>query len=147
MEQLSVPFKIYADFESVLKGLQKNDRSNGASYSKKYQEHIPCSFVYKVVCFDDRFRKSVAFDRRTNEFNKFIKEILKENEYYKKMIKNHFKENLVMSVEGERSLKSSNKCWICNELFTAKNNKVTDQDHVTVNLEVLLTGTVILILS
>ena len=52
-----------------------------------------------------------------------------------------------MSVEDERSLKSSNKCWICNELFTAKNNKVTDQDHVTVNLEVLLTGTVILILS
>ena len=27
------------------------------SYRKKYQDHIPCSFAYKIVCVDDRFTK------------------------------------------------------------------------------------------
>ena len=51
-KQLAVSFKIYADFESVLNG--------NASYTEKYQEHIPCSFAYKVVCIDDKFSKPVA---------------------------------------------------------------------------------------
>ena len=39
-KQLAVPFKIYADFESVLKGGRTNNKSN-ASYTKKYQDYIP----------------------------------------------------------------------------------------------------------
>ena len=27
--------------------------------TKKYQDHIPCSFAYKVVCVDDRFTKPI----------------------------------------------------------------------------------------
>ena len=53
-KQLAVTFKIYADFESLLKGVQSNDKNN-TSYTEKYQDHIPCSFPYKVVCTDDRF--------------------------------------------------------------------------------------------
>ena len=33
-KQLAVPFKIYADFESILKGVKNNDKTN-ASYTKK----------------------------------------------------------------------------------------------------------------
>ena len=40
-----MPCKIYADFESVLKGIWKDDRDNNASCTKKYQGHIPCSFA------------------------------------------------------------------------------------------------------
>ena len=36
-----------------------------------------------------------------------------------------------MSVEDEESFKSSNKCWTCNKLFAAEDNKVRDHDHVT----------------
>ena len=48
----------------------------------------------------------------------------------KKMIKKHFNKNLVMSVEDERSFKSSNKFWIYNKLFAIGDNKVRDHDHV-----------------
>ena len=34
-----------------------------------------------------------------------------------------------MSVEDEKRFQSSNKCWICNKLFTIK--KVIDHDHIT----------------
>ena len=54
-----MPFKIYADFEFLLKGVRSSDKNN-ASYSKRYQLHIPCSFAYKVVCIDDKFSKSVV---------------------------------------------------------------------------------------
>ena len=43
----------------------------------------------------------------------------------------HFNKNLIMSVEDEKSFKSSNKCWICNTFFNAGDNKVRDHDHVT----------------
>ena len=75
-KQLAAPFKIYADFESVLKGVQSNDNDNNASYTKKYQEHIPCSFAYKVVCNDDKFSKPVVLYRGKIEVNKFIEAIL-----------------------------------------------------------------------
>ena len=62
-KQLSVPFKIYADFECILKRVRGSHRNNG-SYTEKYQDHIPCSFVYKVVCVDNKFSKKVVLYRR-----------------------------------------------------------------------------------
>ena len=79
-KQLAAPFKIYADLESVLKGVQicnsnnnnssnnnnnnnndnNNNNNNNASYIKMYREHIRCSFAYKVVCIDDRFSKQIV---------------------------------------------------------------------------------------
>ena len=62
-KQLAVTFKIYADFESVLKRIQSNDNDNNASYAKKYQKYIPFNFAYKVVCIDDIFSKPVVLYR------------------------------------------------------------------------------------
>ena len=45
---------------------------------KKYQNHIPCSFAYKVVCVDDRFTKQTVIYRGQNAAYEFIKAILKE---------------------------------------------------------------------
>ena len=46
-KQIPVPFKIYADFECNLKSLQSYEGFN----SKKYQDHISCSFAYKLFFF------------------------------------------------------------------------------------------------
>ena len=51
---------------------------------KKYHDHVPCSFAYKVVCIDDRFSKPIVVFRGENPECKFIKAILKEYEYWKK---------------------------------------------------------------
>ena len=44
-KQITVPSKIYADFGSNLKGFESYE----SSYSKKYQDYVPCSFAYKFV--------------------------------------------------------------------------------------------------
>ena len=79
-KQLPVPFKIYADFECNLRVVETYE----GSYTKKYHEHIPCTYVFKVVCIDDRFSKSIAVFRGKNAAYEFTKAILKEYKYCKK---------------------------------------------------------------
>ena len=38
---IPVPFKIYADFKYSLNSVESYE----GSYSKKYQDHVPCSFA------------------------------------------------------------------------------------------------------
>ena len=53
---------------------------------KNYQDHVPCTFAYKVVCIDDRFTKPIVAFRGKNSAYEIIKAILKEFEYCKKVI-------------------------------------------------------------
>ena len=89
-KQLAVPFKIYADFKCNVKGVKSSDKNN-ASYTKQYQSHYSL-YAYKVVCINDKFSKPVVLRRGKNAVNKFIEAIQKENDYYEKVIKNHFDE-------------------------------------------------------
>ena len=79
-KQISVPFEIYGDFGSNWKAA---DIYEGFC-SKKYQDHLPCSFVYKVVCIEDRFTKPIVAFRDKNVAYYFFKAIIKEYEYCKK---------------------------------------------------------------
>ena len=98
---------------------------------KKYQDHVPCSFAYKIVCIDDRFTKSIVAYRGENSAYEFIKAILKEYKYCKKVINKHFNKNLIMSEEEEHLFQQSNSCWICEKLIDNDNERVRDHCHVT----------------
>ena len=126
-KQIPVPFKIYADFECNLKSVESYE----GFYSKKYQDHIPCSFAYKLVCVDDKFTKPIVVFRGENAAYEFIKAILKEFEYCKKVMKKHFNKNLIMTEEEEKQFQSSNTCWICKELIDDGNENVRDHFHKT----------------
>ena len=132
--QLPAPFKIYADFECILcpissKGIKSSDK-NG-SYTEKCQDHIPCSFTYKVLCIDNKFSKDVVMYRGKNAAYKFIESIRKEYESLRKVIKKHFHKNLVITVDEEEKFQLANSCWICNKLFDVEDEKVRYHCHVT----------------
>ena len=126
-KQIPVPFKIYADFECNLKSVECNE----GSYTKKYQDHIPCSFAYKVVCVDDRFTKRIVVYRGENVAYEFIKAILKEYRYCRKVMNKHFNKNLINSEEEEYLFQQSNSCWICKKLIDNDEEKVIDHCHET----------------
>ena len=98
---------------------------------KKYQDHVPCSFSYKVVCVDDRFTKPIIAYRGENGAYEFIKAILKEYKYCKKVINKHFNKSLIMSEEEEHLFQQSNSCWICKKLIDNDEEKERDHCHVT----------------
>ena len=52
---------------------------------KKYQDHVPHSFAYKLVRIDDRVCKKVVLYRGKNAMNKFIRSIFNEYNYCKKL--------------------------------------------------------------
>ena len=101
-KQIAVTFKIYADFEWSLEKIHTNKRGNDTSYTGKNENHIPCSFAYKVVCVDDSFSKLVVLYRGKNVVYKFIERILEKYVCCKKVMNEHFNKNLVMSVEDEK---------------------------------------------
>ena len=38
---------------------EHNAKENpGESYTKKYQKHVGCSYAYKLICVDNKVRKS-----------------------------------------------------------------------------------------
>ena len=77
--QINTSFKIYVDFECILKRckVRENDIiDEDGSYTKKYQKHVPCGFGYKVSCVDDRFSKEVVVYRGRDCVHKFISMIL-----------------------------------------------------------------------
>ena len=101
------------------------------SYSKKYQDHIPCSFAYKPVCVDDKSIKSIVVFRAENAAYELIKAFLKEYMYCKKVMKKHFNKNFIMTEEQEEQFQSSNACWICEKLIDNDDEKVRDHCHIT----------------
>ena len=85
-KQIAVQFKLCANFKSLLKGLQINDRDKNTSYAEKYQDHIPCSFADKVPCIDGKFSKPVVPYKVKNPVNKVNKPFFEEYDYCKKVI-------------------------------------------------------------
>ena len=71
-----MPFKICVDFESLLKKFLINDRDKNTSYNEKNQDHISCSFAYKVVCIDDKFSKRAVLYREKTRSLGLLKQFL-----------------------------------------------------------------------
>ena len=65
---------MYADFECNLKSVERYE----GFYSKKYQNQVPFSFAYKLVCVDDEFTKPIVIFRGENAAYEFIEAFLKE---------------------------------------------------------------------
>ena len=148
-KQLNAPFKIYPDFESLLKGVQSNDRNNSTSYNtlKNIKNTFLVALLIKLFCVDDKFSKSVVLYRGKNTVSGFIQAILKENDCCKKIIKNLFNKNLVLSEEDEESFQLSNKFWISDKLFDAGYNKVRNHCYVTGKCRGSVRWSIILILG
>ena len=79
---------------------------------------------------DDEFIKPIVVFKGQNAAYEFIKAILKEYQYCKKVMKKHFNKNLIMS-EEEEQFQSSNTCWICEKLIDDDDEKVRDHCYVT----------------
>ena len=126
-KQIPVPFEIYSDFECNLKSVESYE----GSYSKKYQDNVPCSFAYKLVCVDAEFAKPIVDFRAENVAYEFIKAIFKEYQYCKKVMKKHFNKNVIMSEAEEEQFQSSNTFWICEKLIDDDDEKVGDHCHGT----------------
>ena len=75
-KQLAPPFKIYANFESILKNTKSDNKNSNASYTEKYQIiFLAVLLIYLNVLMTD-LGNQLFFIEEKNAVHKFIKAIL-----------------------------------------------------------------------
>ena len=114
----------------ILSVIQRVLKVMSVLIQKKNQNHISCSFTYKLVYVDDEFCKPIVIFRVANAVYEFIEAILKDFEYCKKVMRKLFDKNLIM-IEEEEPFRSSNTCWICEKLIDDDDTKVRDRYYIT----------------
>ena len=130
-KMIPASFKIYADFECLLKYVDSGIHNDFLSYTAKYQIHVPCSFAYNLVCVYDKYSKDLVLYRGKNAVFKFIQSIFKEYSYCKSVKENHFNKKLVIRAEQNEKFERSYICWICGKLIVIGDSKVRDHRHIT----------------
>ena len=114
----------------ILSVIQRVLKVMSVLIQKKNQNHISCSFTYKLVYVDDEFCKPIVIFRVANAVYEFIEAILKDFEYCKKVMRKLFDKNLIM-IEEKEPFRSSNTCWICEKLIDDDDTKVRDRYYIT----------------
>ena len=72
-KHIPVPFKTYAGFECNLKSVEVYD----GSYTKKYRDHVPCSFAYKLFVLIIDLLSQLLFTEVKMQFINLLKQFLK----------------------------------------------------------------------
>ena len=103
------PFRIYADFESILVPEGNGKQNSNESYTSKYQKLIAFNYGYILVCVDDKFSKPFKSYLGKDAVYNFISSMIEESKYCSGVMKKHFKKELLMNKEGNEDFKNSTK--------------------------------------
>ena len=131
--KVSVPFVIYADFESFIIPIHTTQPFPKESYTNKIQAHKPSSFCYYIKCdFDDSQSKLVEYTA-TSEDEDVAQKFVDMLEYDTKRIYNEFgtSKKMIFGKEEKRDFERSTQCWICGGGFNEEDRKVCDHCHYT----------------
>ena len=71
----------YADFGSIF--VRENNRKQNLdeSYTNRYQNHVGCSFRYKLLCVVNQFSQPFKSYLGQGSLHKFIINIIKDSKY------------------------------------------------------------------
>ncbi|GFR25143.1 uncharacterized protein TNCT_668261 [Trichonephila clavata] len=70
---LSVPYTIYADFESLIVKINSSTPDPERSFTVPIANHIPCGYAYVVIGPDGNFKNPPAVYRGENAVDHFSK--------------------------------------------------------------------------
>lgn len=130
--QTPVPFVIYADFEAISRPISSWNPTDSKSYTETYQSHQDCGYGYKVVCcYGDKHCKPIKVYRDENAAYEFMKELLKETKWCKKIAENNFDKPLVINDEEGHAFQMADGCHVCKQPYFKSDKRVRDHCHIT----------------
>ena len=115
-KQIPVPFKSYADFECNLKSFKCNEGS--------YTENIKITFLVVLLIKLLALMIDLLIQLLFIKVKMQLKAIFIEYNYFKKIMKECFNKNLIMTEEEENLFQKSNNCWICKNLLIMMKKKL-----------------------
>ena len=135
-KQLTTPFVVYTDFESILKPVNEGVNvtqgvSTGtASSTTVYQEPVPCSFAYKAVSsVDPDLSRPLVMYRGEDAADKFVRDLQKEAKQlcYEYIAK---PKTMIFSTEDSLSVTNATTCYIGTKPL-ADDDRVRDRCNIT----------------
>ena len=72
---------IHADLESIVVREDDGKQNSNKSYTNKYQKHVAYSYVYKLVCVDEKFSKPFKSYLGEDTVYDFINSMVEESMY------------------------------------------------------------------
>ena len=106
-------------------------RNPEESYTNKCQKHIACSYDYKLVCVDDKFREPFTIYLGKDIVYNFINKMITDCKHCSEVMKKHVSKEFVLTKEDKEDFKNSTKCWICDNNYLDNDVKVRDHCHIT----------------
>lgn len=130
---MTVPFVIYADFESILSPLATVEPDSRKPFIIKTCKHEPYSFCYYIKSFENNDWSRLEIYRGRNSATVFISML---ERHVQQLYDNFFKIPLPMkklTVEEQYNFDNASSCFICGKQFeeNADNPKVRDHSHIT----------------
>ena len=140
-KQLTAPFVVYAEFESILQRVDDGetmDTTQGVAAggddepiaaSGHFQEHLPCSFTHQLVCsvVPDLSRPLVSY-RGEDAGEMFVRKLQEEAEQLFQEYINTPRQLLELTDAELRSFHTATRCHICNQRLGG--DKVRDHCHI-----------------
>ena len=118
-----MPFTIYADFETLLNRVRGSDKKIILHALKNIRKTFLAVLPIKLSVLMINLVKQLFFIEEKMQSRDLLKQFWTRMIIGKKVIKNHFKRNLVISAEDEQRFQSSSKCWIYDKVFDIRDNK------------------------
>ena len=88
--KIKKPFKIYADFKSILVPEDNGKKNPEEFHRSKYHRHIACSHRHKSVCVDDKSSEPFKTSLGKKAIYNFINSMIEENKYCSGVMKKKY---------------------------------------------------------
>ena len=106
--KLNSSIMIHADFKSILIPANNGKQNPLESYTNKFENHVGCSFGYKLICVQDQFSKLSKTHLGQDAVHKFITNMVEESKYCSRVMRKHFNKELAMTKKD--NFESSKNC-------------------------------------
>ena len=143
-KQLKAPFIVYADFECILKGesttpsssepiepVQKISNEDGITKQDRYQEHIPCSFAYKILSTDLTYQHELVLYVGEDSAEMFLARLQEDVEQIIDEYIVNPKPMNTLTHEEEIAFQNATMCHICDKTADENDRFVKDHCHIT----------------
>ncbi|XP_054720676.1 uncharacterized protein LOC129230303 [Uloborus diversus] len=125
--QHTLPYVIYADFESIIVPLHSTPPSDTTSYTENVARHEACGYAYVVVGPDGKAVKPITVYRGSDAATHFVENLLDERgEIAEQMMD---VKPMSLSPQEEQDFKSAASCHICQGRLGS--DRVRDHDHLS----------------
>ena len=126
------PFSIYADFECMVKPIDRCEPDPNLSYTNKYQKHEPVSFVYYIKSTHENVYSSKlrSYVKENEEDPDPIDVFINWLEEDVKIISELGNEKMVITKEEQEQFNQASNCWICKKKLNLE-DRVRDHCHYT----------------